>query len=270
MDNVADVDDGLPIRAISRAIAVIRAVNNLENPKLADIAKACNMPYPTAYRIAQTLMMEGILERDDASRRYRPAEGVLSLAQGYKRDDAMIGAARPHLESLTSSVIWPVSLVTRLGSSMIVRASTHAQTSLTFNDYQPGFALPVLGCASGLVYLAFADQKERSLILNGLRLMSADIDIEPLLHIERGYILGKVSEDGFALITRNPNTRSPGKTSSIAMPLFYNGRVIAALTLIFFAAAMKPSKAIQSYIEPMRETVAAIQAAWSALEPGAY
>src|SRR3546814_19765754 len=66
----------------------------------------------------------------------------------------------PHIAALTRDIGWPISLTTHVGSSMVIRDSTHAQTSLTFNAYYPGYAVPLLDCAATHVYLAYAREEE--------------------------------------------------------------------------------------------------------------
>jgi hypothetical protein len=89
---------------------------------------------------------------------------------------------------------------------MVVRASPHALTSLTsltsltFNDYQPSFALPILGCVPGLVYLAFSSQNEPAPISERFAHDVVRLDVGPLMHIDRGHILGKAIQTYLAEI----------------------------------------------------------------------
>lgn len=253
---------GIPIRSVSRAIAVLQALNRLGSANLMTIARAAKVPYPTASRLVETLIHEGLIERERGRKHYRPTALVQTLSYGFQGQNRLLVGARPHMEAVTQELLWPVSLATRIGTSMIVRDSTHGLTSLTFSNYHPGFALPILGCASGLVYLAFASAEERQTILDGLKLIG-QLDAETALMFENDYLPKKIRADKYAQLTRNPHTLNPGKTSSIAVPLSDHGILVGALTLIFFASSMSPGEAVRKYLQPLLETAAAIERDWA-------
>lgn len=77
------MEKGVPIRAISRGLAVLQAVNRQGSLTMMEIAQSSEVPYPTACRIVQTLVHEGMLEREPGRKTYRPTSAVLSLASGY-------------------------------------------------------------------------------------------------------------------------------------------------------------------------------------------
>jgi len=57
---------------------------------------------------------------------------------------------------------------------------------------------------------------------------------------------------------RNAYTATPGKTSSIAVPVFRGERIAGALSLIFFAAAMPMREAEARYAGPLKDAAARI------------
>ena len=67
-----------------------------------------------------------------------------------------------------------------------------------------------------------------------------------------------VTAQGYAVQGRNHFNLTPGKTSSIAVPIFRNGHFEAAMTMVFFIAAMKLSNALEQYLEELKATAAAI------------
>ncbi|CAN5477013.1 hypothetical protein BH10PSE12_BH10PSE12_34120 [soil metagenome] len=253
--------DTAAIRSISRAISVLQAINRTGALSLTDIARQCGLPYPTANRIVQALVHEGLIERKGGRKLYSPTGLVQSLSVGYQGLDTLVAGARPLMEGLTRDILWPVSFVTRVGTTMVVRDSTHSLTSLTFNNYFPGFTLPILGCASGLVYLAFASDHDRALIIRGLK-AAGDVDEQVLMMFESGYLTDKIRADGFAVLSRNWHTLNPGKTSSIALPLFRGDELVGALTLIYFATAMSVADAGRKLLPELLATVRKIELAW--------
>lgn len=251
------MEKGVPIRSISRSIAALKAINRHGSLSMMEISKASEVPYPTACRIVQTLLYEGLIEQEPARKRYRPTAMVQTLAHGFQQDDRLVKAARPHIISLTKRVGWPVSIATRVGRNMMLRDSTHANTSLTFERYYPGFTLPILDSASGKLSMAYAPDEERIMILKWMR-VSQEIDLDYLATAQASLDVERIRRQGYALQGRNHFNLTPGKTSSIAVPIFLNGIFEAAMTMVFFVSAMKLDAALGQYLDDLKETAAAI------------
>jgi IclR family mhp operon transcriptional activator len=259
------MEKGVPIRSISRSIAALKAINRHGSLSMMEISKASEVPYPTACRIVQTLLYEGLIEQEPARKRYRPTALVQVLAHGFQHDDRLVKVARPHIVALTKKVGWPVSIAIRVGRNMMLRDSTHANTSLTFEQYYPGFTLPILDSASGKLSMAYADDEERQMILKWMR-VSQDIDIDYLATAEASLDVEKIRSLGYAVQGRNHFNLTPGKTSSIAIPIFNNGKFAAAMTMVFFVTAMKLDAAIDTYLGDLKATAEAITSDLCAIE----
>ena len=102
------MEKGVPIRSITRSIAALKAINRHGSLSMMEIAKSAEVPYPTACRIVQTLLYEGLIEQEPARKRYRPTALVQTLATGFQHDDELVRIARPHIVALTARVGWPV------------------------------------------------------------------------------------------------------------------------------------------------------------------
>ena len=255
------MEKGVPIRSLSRGIAVLQAVNRGSALSMMEIARSSEVPYPTACRIVQTLLYEGLLEREPSRKRYRPTAMVQALAHGFQGNTRLVQVARPHIVDLTRRVGWPISLSTHVGHSMVIRDSTHALTALTFNHYHPGFTLPVLECAAGLVHLANILEEERSELLRALKLLPKRANLHVLDLLENGTLVSDILRDGYATRGYNQFTNNPGKTSSIAVPILSGeGAVVGALTLAWFASATKMDDAIAQFAAPLAATAQAIRA----------
>jgi IclR family transcriptional regulator, mhp operon transcriptional activator len=252
------MEKGVPIRSLSRGIAVLQAVNRGQSLSMMEIARTSEVPYPTACRIVQTLLHEGLIEREPSRKRYRPTALTQTLAHGFQGHARLVQAARPHLVDLTRALGWPVSISTHVGNSMVIRDSTHALTALTFSNYFPGYALPVLECASGLVYLSHMQEEARAAILHTLELMDRTRSRHIINVLQHEGLAAKIREQGYATRGNNQFTHNPGKTSSIAVPLFEDGRITGALTLAFFAAATKMDNAVLQFVEPLKAAARAI------------
>jgi IclR family mhp operon transcriptional activator len=196
-------------------------------------------------------LYEGLIEQEPARKRYRPTAMVQTLAHGFQQDDRLVKAARPHIVELTRRFGWPVSIATRVGRNMMLRDSTHANTSLTFEQYYPGFTLPILDSASGKLSMAFAPEEERLMILKWMR-VSQEIDLQYLATAQASLDVERIRRQGYAVQGRNHFNLTPGKTSSIAVPIFRNGVFEAAMTMVFFVTAMKLEVALESYLEELK------------------
>lgn len=255
---MANVERETSIRSISRGLAVLKAVNRGHSVTMMQIARSSQIPYPTACRIVQTLIEEGMIEREPARKRYRPTALVRTLAQGYSEEDDLVAAARPHIVALCKKVAWPISIATRVGYSMMVRDSTHKLTSLTLSNYAPGYTLPIAECSTGKAYLAYCGEEERTAILEGVRQLDGPAERMALLLLRQGSLFSEIRSRGYATQARNAYTANPGKTSSIAVPLWRGDEPAGAMALIFFAAAMPMAKAEALFVDELKAVAAAI------------
>jgi IclR family mhp operon transcriptional activator len=248
------MEKGVPIRSISRCISVLQAINRSGSLTMMEIAHSSNVPYPTACRIVQTLLFEGLIEKEPARKRYRATALVQSLSHGFQDHDRLVTTARQHIVALTKKLTWPVSLATRVGSVMMIRDSTHALTSLTFNNYFPGYTLPILDCASGRAYLTYTDEETRASILEALVPPTDSAAALRYSLARSGALFDEIRANGYASTGRNKFTATPGKTSSIAVPVFDAQGIAGALVLIFFASAIKMNEAITLYVDELKAT----------------
>jgi IclR family transcriptional regulator, mhp operon transcriptional activator len=256
------MERGVPIRAVTRALAVLSAVNRAGSATMMEISKSAAIPYPTACRIVQTLLHEGMIEREYARKRYRATALVQTLSVGFQAEDELVFAARPHLESLCHEIKWPISLATRVGTRMMVRDSTHKLTSLTFSNYYPGFTLPIAECATGKAYLTFCSEVERETIVEGWRATDNETSRHGLLIVHDNDVLEKIRLDGYAYQARNLYNAEPGKTSSLAVPVYgQDGVLVGSLAVIYFASALKTDPAVHEFLGPLQATAAAIHEA---------
>lgn len=225
---------------------------------MTQISKAVLLPYPTAWRVVYTLVKEGVIEREESRKYYRPTALSQSLSCGYQERLRLVEIARTHIVKLTKDTGWPVAIASRVGPVMVVRDTTNELTALTFSDYHQGYSLPIAASASGLVCLAFSSEETRTEIINQIKRNTFDggssFEIES---IERRN-LDKVVEQGYASSILNPYTKDPGKTSSIAVPLYHEGDVVGALALTFFSSALRVAEAYKEFQNPIARAQANI------------
>lgn len=240
------------VRSLSRSIHVIQAINRHGSLGLTEISRAAKIPYPTAYRIVNTLIEEGLIEREPTRKRYRPTALIQTLACGFQNHDRLVGVARPLIGRFTQQYHWPLTVVTRVGNKMVVRDSTSTQTTLTFNNYYPGWQVPLLASASGQVYFSFASAGEQQELLRQSRAREEAFDALVLKDFGSGTATARIREQGYAAVSHTPYSANPGKTSSIAVPLFEGERLVGSLAMVYFANSMPLAEAIAQFIAPIR------------------
>ena len=246
------MERGIPVRSVSRSIAILRVINRFGSLPLAEIARLVDLPYPTACRIMQTLIHEGLIECEPTRKRYRATALVQSLAIGFQDPNRLVHIARPYIAELTQKIAWPVSIGTRVGPSMIVRDSTHSETSLTFTNYNPGYTFPLLESATGHAYLAYASDDELASILKGIELIEGPSSM--LAMFQSGKLIERIRQEGHAIFDRSLHTPTPGKTSSISVPLFQNEKLVATLTMTVFSSAMTMQEAVARHVGDLKQT----------------
>jgi len=239
----------------------VQAINRLGPISIMQISREVDLPYPTASRIVQSLVHEGFIEREQTRKYYRVTGLVQTLSTGFQAADRLVTAARRHLIDLTEEVSWPVSLATRVGTSMMVRESTHGQSSMTFINYHAGFTLPISECASGKAYLAHCGEDERETIIGGWQIADNETSRIGLALVQDNAMLSQIREQGYAINTRNADSTDAGKTSAIAVPIIRNsGRIAGTLSLIYFATSMNYIEAAEKYYAILKDKADEISA----------
>lgn len=251
----------LGIRAISRGIAILQAVNLRGSATMMEIANAVDLAYPTTSRIVDTLVEYGMLERAANCKRYRPTALVQTLSLGYQSEDRLAVASRPHIVEMTKRCSWPMSVCSRVGMNMVIRESTHAMTAFTLTVYHPGYRIPLLSSSSGKAYLAFCAPSERNVIFEGLRQYHG-ASLSNRASIER--ILDDIRQRGVSVQEKIQHTANPGRTSSISAPIFDDELLVGTVTLIYFSSSMTIDQAVEVHGPSVRQCAERISAGLNA------
>lgn len=246
-------DDGVPVRAVSRALSILQLINRLGDATMTEVKDTIGLPYPTVYRMMMTLLHDGYIE-SDAQKRYRPTQLVWSLVAGFQINDQLVAIAKPMMSRFTSEYLWPVAISVRVGSRMMVKHTTSTMTTQTFTNYYPGYTLPLLECAAGKAYIAFCPPDELAVIQKAISEFSGNDAGWGAELAGSDFYLAKVREDGFATHDRNVHNNTPGKTSAISVPVLVDGVVSCTLTMVFFEKAMSIAEAGEQFSAPLRET----------------
>lgn len=111
-------------------------------------------------------MFGRIAVRDGSDDRYRLTVLVRGLSDGYNDEAWIADVAQPIPAQLGTKLVWPVSVSTNQGNSMLVRHTIDKQSPLVLECYNAGVRLPLLNSASGRTYLAFSPTPQRAALLD--------------------------------------------------------------------------------------------------------
>lgn len=247
-----------PIRSLVRGLRVLQTINREGSLTLTRICELTSLPYPTVFRIMQTLIAQGFVECESTRKWYRPTILAKSLSSGFPEESRLVAVARPYIVRLTEKFAWPVSIATRVGNTMMVRDSTHRLTSLTLSNYAPGYTLPLAECSTGKVYLAFCSDEERRSIRKGFGLLEGPADQIGAMLLDSKKLFEEIRERGYATQARNAYTSNPGKTSSIAVPIKHGDEIFGSMAIIFFTVGIKMGAAVEAFVEDLKSSAAQI------------
>ena len=244
-----------PIRALTRGLDALTVLNLRNGATVSEVAQEIRLPRTTVYRILETLCEAGFAFRDAADDRYRLAESVKQLSDGFVDEEWVRQIATPLIQELSREVVWPIAISTLCGSSMLIRETTDHVSPLAMERYSPGFRFPLLTSASGRLYLAFCPLPERTALIDILsrsnkpeaKLARSPADMER--------ILAEIKAQGFATAA---TSRRISDDLSIAVPVIVEGKILAGVGIRVSAVAMPAKIAIERFLPRLRECAARI------------
>jgi IclR family transcriptional regulator, mhp operon transcriptional activator len=249
------MDSTRPIRALIRGLEALAVLNRRNGATVSEVTHEIKLPRTTTYRILETLSEAGYVYRDPADDRYRLTLMVRSLADGFDDEAWITQIARPCINDLCRDIVWPVTLLSPSGTSMLIRETTDHASPLAVERFSAGFRLPLLMSASGKVYLAFCQPQHREALLDILSRSGREEDRLARSRPEVEKILEEAREQGFAT---NVRSRRITEEAAISVPVLIGERVLAAVTVRFAASAVPLRLAIERFVPKLLETAQTI------------
>lgn len=241
-----------PVNVVLRALQILRVLNRQPVSSVDAIHKQTGIPKPTIVRLLQTLEADGLVRRAPQYGAYHLTSEVTALSSGYHSEPRIVEAAAAIAEALTQDLKWPVAIAVQDGDAMIVRYSTIPNSPLSFFHSTINMRLSLLAQALGRAFLAFCGPTEQDALLEMLGRSSS----EPMAGQEAAIrrMLAEVRERGYAL--RDPRVRP--ESSTIGVPIFEGGRVIATMGITWFSSAMKVDQAVARFLPRLQQASAEI------------
>lgn len=244
-----------PINVVLRALQILRALNRQPVSSVAVIHAHTGIPKATIVRLLQTLEADGLVRRAPQYGSYYLTSEVKALTSGYHSEPRIVEACSAFAEAVTRDLKWPVAVAVPAGATMSVRYSTIPNSPLSFFHSTINMRLSFITQALGRAYLAFCEPMEQEALIE----LIARTGSEPMDGEEAAVrrMLAEVHERGYAL--RDPRVRPD--SSTIAVPVFEDGRVVATIGLTWFSSALTVEKAVQRFFEPLQQASAGISQA---------
>lgn len=246
-----------PIRALQRGLEVLHVLNLHNGATVSEVAAAIELPRTTTYRILETLCVAGYAYRAASDERYRLTILVRGLSDGFDDEAWVTQIARPYIYDLCKELVWPIAVATLSGSTMLVRQTTDHRSPLAIEKRGPGFRVPILASASGMVYLAFCPPEQREAIIDMLAKSKREEDKPAQNRKKLLETLAEIRKRGYS-ISRRP--RRVSDELSFSVPVLAGDRLIAALIIRFASTAIAENQAAQRFIPRLRATAQRIGA----------
>lgn len=248
--SAAEQDKRGSIRAVERAIDLLQALNRRPISTLHNLHSETGLPKSSIVRLLRTLAAKGMVAQSSSYGTYQLLSHVKTLSCGFHHEPLIIEVADEILVDFTKNEGWPLALALFDVDAMIVRASTIPYTSLSLLHSSLNMRLSMTRRALGRCYLAHCTANERKIILEIIRQSGNEEDRGAHDRREFSNLLKTIREQGYALRDRTIEPRS----STLAVPVMSNDRVIASLGLTWISVAMTEKRAIELYYPKLLET----------------
>ena len=224
------------VKSVQKALHLLQELNKRPFNSVSELHQALKLPKPTIIRMLRTMQEAGFVYHDRRQGGYQITSLARTLSQGFEGIPMVVEAGREPAVELTRNLRWPSSIGIFDQNAIMVRYSTAPDSPVAPFQSSVNMRLSLATRALGRAYLAFCPGPD---IENAVsRLASSGhpedqwaSDQEVLLRL-----LERIRQQGFA--QRCPSIKP--HTSTVAVPIRHDGRVLASLGLTFYTSAVKP------------------------------
>lgn len=145
------------IRSVNRCLEILEFLNLKNGATQREVCAETGLTRGTAYRMLETMRLQGFLRKDRGSARYWLTGRVRALADGYVEEWWIENFARQMVQDLGRKVRWPVKLLTLSGHELLTRVTTDYESPFTEAKFPSGHRVSLLATAAGHAFLAACD-----------------------------------------------------------------------------------------------------------------
>lgn len=237
-----------PVEAVSRALNVLRVVNEEKQSTVASIHKRTGLDKATIVRMLETLDHEGYVARDPDKAVYFPTGRTMLLSQGYEKSRWVSDIAEPILAKFRNTIGWPSDIALFDRDAMVIVQTSRGYGPLSFNR-QPGFRSPMLTTSIGLAYLAFCSETERSRIIQRLTDSTDEWNALTRQPEQLTRLLAQVREQGYAMMGPDYSEKVfADNVWAIGVPIIHQQTLYATINIMLLKSAVTEDEAIKNLL----------------------
>jgi DNA-binding IclR family transcriptional regulator len=214
------------VKTLKKAIELLRIIGASERPlPIAAAALASGISRPTAYRLVQTLVAEGLVQQDEASGALSVGLAVLPLAASHLDANRLRVEALPHLDALAQKVGERVNLgILYRGQVLYLAGVEKPSMPMIYSRF--GKTAPSHCCSMGKAILANLSRETARSLLPKVLERQTDQTITDIAELWNDF--DEILKRGYA-IDKEEHLRG---TFCIAVPVFDSARnPIAAVSV---------------------------------------
>jgi len=201
-------------KALKKGIDTLMLLSTKKSLGVTELAEALSVDKSTAFRILDTFLDAGMVEKSTETSKYRLGPAVLQLSRQYYKNFNIVETARPIMESLSSKVRESVHLCVLSNYSVVVIEQVVAESRLVANA-KIGGSEPLHCSSVGKCLLAFASAEIRKQMLARISFdIYTENTIRDIEHLNEELI--KVQKAGYAIDDRELSS----DIKCVALPIF--------------------------------------------------
>ena len=255
----------LYVGSLAKGLRLLRAFDESHTElTLSDLAQRSGLDKSATQRLANTLHIEGMLDKDPVTRRFRPSHAWLQMAYAYYWSDPLVGQTIPKLISLSQEIGETINLA-ELSGDHIIYVSRLPCKRTYFAATIIGRRLPALSTSGGRAMLATFPEDERRHAIETWPITP----FTPSTTLDRAKIATSIAEaarDGFAISTGQMILNEIGVASPI---IGHDGRAFAAVQCSVSAHTWTRERIVTDILPKLQDTANAISPAFRGHRGGA-
>lgn len=156
----------LYVGSLAKGLRLLRAFDETATElSLGDLAQRTGLDKSAVQRLANTLYIEGMLDKDPATKRFRPSHAWIEMAYAYFWSDPLVRLAMPKLIELSHRLGATVNLAELSGDHILYISRVPGKSS-QFSSTIIGRRLPALCTAAGRVILSTRPASVRNALID--------------------------------------------------------------------------------------------------------
>lgn len=255
--------DTLFVGSVEKGFAVLHAFRTgqrelgLRDLSLSQISEISGLDKSASQRFTNTLVKLGYLEKDQRTRRYRPALGLIDFYYTYMVSSRLAEIAMPRLIEASQAHGTTVNLCEPSGTDIIYTIRVPHQKAF-YRATIPGRRMPAFCTAPGLVILANRTEQEVETIIANSKLeqMTEWTIIEPTAIQKR---IEQARHDGYCISAQQSMNH---EISTAAPVLDSDGRAFAAVQIPVYMPEWTTGMVEEKIVPLVIETARAISGSY--------